>query len=342
MFRFLLSAVLPALSLAALGGAVQAQLRLDGWFIAQDRCELYQSKNSLTNPGGLRAEPRLTYDMIGRNTQGGDWYQVKVPGAPVTPDRWIHGDCGIHVVAATPGPDGRGPPPEGFEPAKGEEATDLLMAVSWQPAFCEQRPLKTECRQLNDGLLPFTETRLSIHGLWPQPRGVEYCGVPQPLIALDRDGRWQDLPAPELDADTAERLATAMPGTASFLERHEWIRHGTCFFGAGGADEYFDDTLRVLDAINDSPVGALMEARVGAELSGAELRAAFDAAFGVGAGDRVTVECRGDRGRLLIQELKIALKGQITETADVGVLILAADPLSPGCDAGIVDAAGLQ
>ena len=72
------------------------------------------------------------------------------------------------------------------------------------------------------------------------------------------------------------------------------------------------------------------------------LRAAFDAAFGVGAGDRVTVECRGDRGRLLIQELKIALKGQITETADGGVLILAADPLSPGCDAGIVDAAGLQ
>lgn len=59
-------------------------------------------------------------------------------------------------------------------PPAGTRATDLLLAMSWQPAFCESKPSKTECRQLNDGLLPVTEVRLSLHGLWPQPSGHFY------------------------------------------------------------------------------------------------------------------------------------------------------------------------
>jgi ribonuclease T2 len=133
-----------------------------------------------------------------------------------------------------------------------------------------------------------------------------------------------------------------MPGTASFLERHEWIKHGTCFFGDRNGDEYYDDSLLVLDAINTSPVGDLLAAHVGAELSTADLRAAFDDAFGEGAGDRVQVQCTGDQGRVLIQELKIALSGEITEDADVGELIRAAAPQSAGCTRGTIDPAGLQ
>lgn len=341
MVRYFTRVCGAAALLPALAGPAPAQVPLEGWFIAMEACEVYQSKNSLTNPGDLRAGVRHAYDVIARNTAEGAWYQLRVPGAPVTADRWIHEDCGVHVIAAVPTPDD-GDTPGDFDPPQGTEATDLLLALSWQPAFCEQLPNKAECRQLNDGLLPITETQLSIHGLWPQPRGVEYCGVPQAIEDLDKAGRWEDLPAPELDADTAERLAIAMPGTASFLERHEWIKHGTCFFGEGGGDEYYDDTLRVVAAINGSEVGELLAASVGATLTGAELRAAFDAAFGDGAGDRVTVECRGDGGRVLIQELKIALLGEITETADIGALIRAAEPLSPGCDGGVIDPAGLQ
>ena len=138
-------------------------------------------------------------------------------------------------------------------------------------------------------------------------------------------------PAPQLDADTAERLAVAMPGTASFLERHEWIKHGSCFFGDRNGDEYFDDSLRVLDAINGSEVGALLAAHVGAELEATEIRAAFDLAFGTGAGDRIQVQCTGDQGRVLIQEVKVPLKGEITD-----------DPQSAGCERGVIDPAGLQ
>ncbi|MEM8731550.1 MAG: ribonuclease T [Pseudomonadota bacterium] len=332
----------PTALAVCLGVAAQAQVRLEGWFIAFETCEVFQSKNTLTNPGDLRADVRHAYDILGRNTEDGDWYQMRVPGAPVTPDRWIHKDCGVHVLAMSQLPGGSDPDLPDLDLESGTEATDLLLAASWQPAFCEQRPDKTECERLNDGLLPITETQLSLHGLWPQPNGTFYCGVPGAIVDLDKDGNWEALPAPQLDADTADRLVAAMPGTASFLERHEWIKHGTCFFGDRNGDEYYDDSLRVLDAINASSVGALLAASVGNTVSGVALRAAFDDAFGAGAGDRVTIECNFDDGRVLIQELKIALKGEITETSDIGALIRAADPRDPGCSTGVIDPAGLQ
>ena len=133
-----------------------------------------------------------------------------------------------------------------------------------------------------------------------------------------------------------------MPGTASFLERHEWIKHGTCHRAAGGADEYYDDSLLLVDAINGSAVAALLAERVGGELETAELRQAFDAAFGPGAGERVQVQCAGDGGRTLVRELTIATSGVIGPDGDPGALMRAAAPLSAGCPRGVIDPAGLQ
>jgi ribonuclease T2 len=320
------------------------QQPLEGWLIATRACEAYQSKNKLTNPGDVRIVENFAYGMIGVNKPGGEWYQIDIPGAPVTQSRWVHATCGPHVVAAgpVPEPDPGEPEDDDFTPGEGAEATDLLLAASWQPAFCETKPSKTECRQLNAGLLPITERQLSLHGLWPQPNGTFYCGVPENIVKRDKDNRWEELPPPELDADTRERLEVAMPGTASFLDRHEWIKHGTCFFGGGSGDEYFDDSLAILEAINDSAVGQFLRANVGAEIETADLRAAFDTAFGAGAGDRVKVSCTGDGARVLVQEVQIPLRGEITETPDIGALIRAASPQSPGCPRGVLDPAGLQ
>jgi len=333
--RWMAAAVLGAI-LAAPAGAVE---RLDGWFIALEACDAFQSKNNETNPGGIVTEPFRAYAMIALNAPGGDFFQVRVPDAPVTEDRWVHVRCGLHVVpagtAVAPLPD------EPLEPSPGEEAAAHVLALSWQPAFCEYRPEKDECRALNAGDLPVTETRLSLHGLWPQPEGNLYCGVPAGVVALDEASRWADLPEVALDDDTREALVVAMPGTASFLERHEWIKHGTCHRGAGEADEYYDDTLRLVDAVN-AAVAELFAARVGGELATDELRQAFDAAFGPGAGDRVQVRCAGDGGRTLVQELRIATAGVIGPDGDVGALLLAADPVAVGCPRGVVDPAGLQ
>jgi len=321
----------------------RAFVKLDGYFIAVETCEAYQSKNKQTNPGDITTTPHMAYQMLGINKQGGDFFQVLVDGAPVTTSRWVSASCGLHVVEA------------GTQTSitdidrddvvigqDGVESIDNLLTLSWQPAFCEIRPGKTECRDLNDGLLPHTTRQLSIHGLWPQPRGKDYCGVPDTVRNLDKPDSWAQLPAPAIDTETEDALRAAMPGFASSLHRHEWIKHGTCFLGEGGADEYYDDTLYLTGLVNESAVADLFVNNVGGEITGAQIRAAFDNTFGEGTGDRVLIKCTRDGGRTLINELWISLKGKITQSSDLGDLMLAADATGMGCSRGIVDAAGLQ
>ena len=334
--------MLVALATVCAGGPAIAFEKLEGFFIASKACEAYQSKNRLTNPGDVVTEPSKAYVMRGLNAAGGDYFQIIVPGAPVVTERWVSIGCGTHVVdAGTP----VAPQPSGghaLEPAPGTESADNLLALSWQPAFCESKSSKTECKQLNDGMLPVTEQQFSLHGLWPQPRGNDYCGVPGSVKALDTPARWEDLPPPTLTPETRERLDVVMPGTASHLHHHEWIKHGTCFKGAGGAEEYFRDSLAVTDAINNSAVAEFLAAHIGAEVETSDIRARFDEAFGTGAGNRVQFHCAGDGQRVLLVEVTIGLKGTISEQGPLSDLILAADEVSLGCPRGVIDAAGLQ
>jgi ribonuclease T2 len=321
--------------------------KLDGFFIAMEVCEAFHSKNKQTNPGNVTTTPMTAYRMLGLNKAGGDHFQVEIADAPVSTSRWVSTACGTHVVDAgtltagggSPGGDGTG---GGIVVAEGSESVDNLLTLSWQPAFCESRPAKTECRDLNDGLLPHTTGQLSIHGLWPQPKGKDYCGVPADIRNLDNPDSWDRLPPPDIDTETADALRAAMPGFASFLHHHEWIKHGTCYLGEGGADEYYDDTLFLTGLVNGSAVGDLFFNNVGREISGAEIRAAFDSAFGDGAGERVEIKCLNDGGRTLISEIWISLKGRITPQSGLGELMLAAETTGMGCNRGIIDPTGLQ
>ena len=212
----------------------------------------------------------------------------------------------------------------------------FTLAVSWQPAFCETAPRRPECQsQTRDR---FDATHLALHGLWPEPAGNVYCNVPQAVAATDRSGQWQQLPAPELNAETSDRLALVMPGTQSRLERHEWIKHGTCA-GATG-ERYFATAVALVDALESAGIGALFAANIGATLSASDVRSAFDRAFGADAGKRVTLECERVSGRTLIAELRIGLQGEIAEAPDVSSLIAAADVRERGCPGGEIDVAG--
>ncbi|MHA7777016.1 ribonuclease T2 family protein [Roseibium sp. M-1] len=321
--------------------------KLDGYFIAQEVCEAYHSKNKQTNPGDITTTPMMAYRMLGLNKAGGDFFQVEIDNAPVATSRWVSTSCGVHVIeagTATSGGTTTGGGTGGGDVIvqEGPESIDNLLTLSWQPAFCEIRPGKTECRDLNDGLLPHTTGQLSIHGLWPQPKGKDYCGVPASIKNLDNPDSWDRLPAPEIDTETADALSAAMPGFASFLHHHEWIKHGTCYLGEGGADEYYDDTLFLTGLVNGSAVGDLFFNNVGQEITGAQIRAAFDSAFGVGTGERVEIKCQSDGGRNLINEIWISLKGQINPDSDLGDLMLAAETTGMGCSRGLIDPTGLQ
>lgn len=223
-------------------------------------------------------------------------------------------------------------------PAMAQSRTQYVLAISWQPAFCETRPDRTECgNQTTDS---YEAGNFALHGLWPQPRSREYCGVADAMVRLDEVGDWDQLPELDISSALRDELRVMMPGTASGLDRHEWITHGTCY--DGNAEAYFGDSLDLLDAINESAVGKLFAGSVGKRLTQREVRAAFDDAFGRGAGDRVRLSCVNDGNRRLIDELTIGLTGRPEGPDSFDELIMAARPTDGGCDGGVVDAVGLQ
>ena len=157
----------------------------------------------------------------------------------------------------------------------GAAATHVL-ALGWEPAFCLEHEDKTECA--NESGQSFDATHLSLHGLWPQPRGKAYCNVAQELVQADHNHDWASLPEPDLSDATKARLSAVMPGYQSGLERHEWIEHGTCF--GATADSYFGRAADLVEQINASAVRDLFAQNVGVSLSSDAIRAAFDQAFG--------------------------------------------------------------
>ena len=161
------------------------------------------------------------------------------------------------------------------------------------------------------------------------------------MVAADEAGQWTRLPEPKMTVETRAALDQAMPGTRSLLHRHEWIKHGTCY-PKRDAETYFADALLVADAVNASPVQQLFAANDGRQLTTADIRGAFDRAFGAGAGARVRVACVDDGDRRLISEITVGLTGQISPDTTLSRLILAAGPTDPGCPGGIVDPVGLQ
>jgi ribonuclease T2 len=328
MRQFLVLIVLAMLTVGA-----RAEVPLDGYFIARQTCPAFQSFNNQTNPGGIMTTPERAYRIVAANKVDASHYLLIVPG--VEPERrWVAISCGIRTVDA----EGQIPagPAEPIGPTAGE--TQFILAVSWQPAFCEGHDDKPECESQAEDR--FDASHFTLHGLWPQPRGNVFCGVSQDQATASEEGRWDDLPEVELSADLRTELDQVMPGTQSGLERHEWTKHGTCY--GTSAEEYYADSLAMMAALNGSAVAELLAANIGQELTQEQIRGAFDEAFGTGAGERVRISCNRDGNRQLIGELTIGLTGTIAVEDDFATLIHAASSTSGGCNMGIVDPMGLQ
>ncbi len=305
-----------------------------GVFTAEATCSATPSiREPDRNPGDIATEAGRTYELIGRNAVPGSHYMIVVPGAE--PERrWVAYGCGRVEDDGVSGPvQASAPPLGGASPVPVAPADDYVLAVSWQAAFCETRPRVTECRSGGRDDVGF-----ALHGLWPEPRGREYCGVPARIVATDEAGDWERLPPVALTAALERELSVAMPGVASGLDRHEWWKHGTCF--SGDEEAYFALSLDLLEALNASEVRTLFEETIGETLEAREIRAAFDEAFGRGAGARVLVDCVEVEDRRLIRELRLSLSGRPDD--GLAAMLLAADRSAQGCRSGEVDPAGFS
>ena len=218
------------------------------------------------------------------------------------------------------------------------QVTHYVLALSWQPAFCELNARKSECRALDPG--DFAATHLTVHGLWPNDRpngGPTYCGIDDETRALDEQRTWCQLPEPEMSGMTRAHLAQTMPGVLSCLDRHEWIKHGTC---AGiGAERYFGEALRLAAAVQATRFAETIAANVGRDVTPAQLRQAFEASFGAGSAKALTLVC-SDRGDLT--EIRIALQaGALDDELDGRDLYLDGPMPESGCPGTVrIDAAG--
>ena len=82
------------LAMALMAGGARAAEPVEGVFFAEAGCVAYLSKNSGSNPGDVRLEPGRSYEALQLNAPGGEWVQVRVPGAARSEARWVSLDCG--------------------------------------------------------------------------------------------------------------------------------------------------------------------------------------------------------------------------------------------------------
>lgn len=230
---------------------------------------------------------------------------------------------------------GEAPQSAGHLPA---QVQDYVLALTWHPAHCEIRPRSADCR---GGTNDIAATHFSLHGLWPQPYGNFYCGVPDHIIELDKSGAWSRLPPLDISPGLRRDLKRQMPGMQSFLHRHEWVKHGTCY---GTSPElYFQHSLDLMAAVNASAVRTEFVGATGSHISIRKISASVDQAFGPGAGDRLRLACADEDGRNLITELRVHFTTAPSVFADslaLGDWMRAAKPVKTDCPGGIVDAPG--
>ncbi len=328
--------ILTLLATSLIASPSLSQIKLSGYFIAREKCPAYQSFRKKTNPGNIMTDVDTAYDLIAKNKPAASHYLIRTTAQPN--NRWVAVSCGEHVVPVDaivqpfkPIDDQTNPP----------EASRYILAISWQPGFCETRPNKPECQSQTESR--FDASHFTLHGLWPQPRKNIYCLVHPAEVAKDKNKKWRELQELTLENATRDELNMVMPGTQSFLHRHEWIKHGTCYNGET-PETYYRDSLKLMREINDntSAFRNLFADNIGAEITSTQIIDAFEDSFGDGTGRKIKITCKRDDNRLLITEITIGLQGDLGEISMSEALLAAPNANNIGCSKGVVDPVGLQ
>jgi ribonuclease T2 len=175
------------------------------------------------------------------------------------------------------------------------------LAISWQPAFCETKPNKLECQTSTPGR--FDATHFTLHGLWPE--GSAYCGVSRTDKTYDTSNRWNKLPEVNLNNPTRAMLNRDMPGTASYLERHEWIKHGTC--SGYSQQDYFAGALSLLNGVHATNLQAAIVKNIGKTINVDDLYTAAEQDYGNVANSSIEFICSNLNSKQYLSEVRYHL-----------------------------------
>ncbi len=228
-----------------------------GTFVASRSCDAYLSFRKGINPGTARTAPGAEYDIHEVNDKDRAWLRVEMRGIN-EPLRWVAAECGVvkGLQPTSAGLVGGTFPASGGQCNVAGRQDSYVLAVSWQPGFCEHVKydgIKPECDRMADGSL--VVSNLTVHGLWPN---LHQCGTKYGSCG-DSD--------PELSEDTISYISPWMPNF--FYERvfgnYEWKKHGTC--SGMNSDMYFRRAVDSVKLLNESAAGRYLTENIGGRIS---------------------------------------------------------------------------
>ena len=262
---------------------------VSGIFSARQACDAYVSKKRRTNPGHIKLVVGEDYSLLAMNRKTNpDWYRIHMPGIN-SPQRWISKHCGdfeiqaLEDVADSSNKD----QPEICETIG--LADDFILALSWQPAFCETHRRKPECKIRQRKA--YQARNFVLHGLWPNKKGCgikyEFCGE-----VKSQPGDFCDYPALNLYTAVRDELDQVMPSAkaGSCLQRHEWFKHGACQ-NQWSMDEYFEQAVDLTRQFNESGIAYFMSRHISEQVSETVFLNKIDSALGKGASKRLQLKC---------------------------------------------------
>ncbi len=261
-----------------------ASTTVKGTFTAEQACAAYVSKNKLTNPDNthLVANTKYTIFETNRSNQP-DWFRIRIDSAN-PPERWVAKYCGAAALSG-------GSVPEPVNDCHTPGLQDsYVLALSWQPAFCETHRDKPECRI--DDTRAYQARNFTLHGLWPNKASCGtsygYCGE-----LRDQPAEFCDYPALSLFSATRSDLEQVMPSAAagSCLQRHEWYKHGTCQT-SWSVDGYFDLAIDLTRQFNESGVAYFIARNIGNTVHEADFIAKIDCAQGANTHRHIELKCQ--------------------------------------------------
>jgi|GEM_PF-29057 len=159
------------------------------------------------------------------------------------------------------------------------QVESYVLAFSWEPGFCQSNEHRPECRNAS-------QHPLTLHGFWPGlPQSLAGQGVGQSqwdregcfIVTHEHEGSFCSFAQPPLSSGLRSQLDSAMPGTQSCLDRHEYAKHGACFNVS--ADQYFGQALRVYNAFQQSEFGQWLVSQQGQSVSRHDILSHFADSF---------------------------------------------------------------
>jgi len=287
-----------------------------GTVTATQACQAYVSKNKLTNPDDTRLAVNQIYQLFEVNkADNPTWYRIRITSANPA-ERWVAGHCGIinvQVDSVDGAGEGNGNEESPCRTAGLEDS--YVLALSWQPAFCESHRDKPECRV--EDKKSYQARNFTLHGLWPNKESCGtnygYCGE-----VKNKPGDFCDYPMLPLYTETRQDLEQVMPSAraGSCLQRHEWFKHGTCQTN-WSIDEYFEVAIDLARQFNESGIAYFISRNIDKNVTEAAFISKVDCAHGVGAHQHIELKCQA--GNLV--DVYINLPGTISLGASLGELM---------------------